>query len=291
MNKAVLTLLTAAIVPLAAQDAAPHFEVASIKPQAAPQLGPSGPSGFLPGGRVVARNMTADRLLVLAFREEGAGTGLRPEQIVGAPSWMASTMYSIEARVAGPATAERIVDPLAARLLRSLLEDRFKLKYHFEQRELPFYALLVDKADGSFGPNLQRSAFDCDAIAREREAARLANRPPTLPAAIPGRPLCSLGLSTGRASGSGVTMITVASMLTGAAGNNTVLDRTGLGGAFDLELRFAPEPLTAAAGAATDSDAPSLFTAAREQLGLKLERGREIRPVLVVDSVERPTPN
>jgi len=291
MKKSVLAVLVATLSPLAAQDSAPHFEVASIKRSDPNARGAvvAGGVGFQPGGRYVARNIAAERLLVLAFREEGSGTGLRPEQIVGAPSWMASTMYDIDARVAGPSTAERIVDPLAARLLRSLLVDRFKLKYHFEKRELPFYALLVEKADGSLGPNLKRSALDCDAIQRERDAARLANRPANVPALTGGRPLCQISLGRGVAIGGGTTMTIVASMLTGAAGNNTVLDRTGLTGGFDLDLRFSPEPLSA--GAAADTDAPSLFTAVREQLGLKLEMRREPRDVLIVDHVEQPTPN
>jgi uncharacterized protein (TIGR03435 family) len=85
-------------------------------------------------------------------------------------------------------------------------------------------------------------------------------------------------------------------MLTGAAGNNTVLDRTGLAGVFDLDLRYSPEPASAAAGApvgnaAPDPDAPSIFTAVREQLGLKLEQRRELRDVLVVDHIEPPAPD
>jgi uncharacterized protein (TIGR03435 family) len=286
--------VVAVVAPLAAQDPGPHFEVASIKradPNVQGILRPAGATGFQPGGRFVARNMAGERLLVLAFRDEGAGTGLRPEQIVGVPSWLTSTMYDIDARAAGATSAERIVDPEAARLLRSLLVDRFKLKYHFEERELPFYALLVDKADGALGPNLKPSALDCNAIARERDAARLANRPAAVPAPAGGRPVCALGLSRGKAIGGGVTMTIVASMLTGAAGNTTVLDRTGLSGAYDLDLAFSPETLTATPDVPPDVSAPSLFTAVREQLGLRLERRREPRPVLVVDAVEPPAPD
>lgn len=286
-------LLVSAALSLAAQGPAPLFEVASIKPSDpdARVGAPAGAVGFLPGGRYVARRITVERLLVLAFREDGYGTGLRPEQIINAPSWMAATRYDIDARVAESSRAEPIVDPIAARLLRSLLEDRFKLKYHVEKRELPFYALLVDKADGALGPSLTRSALDCDTINRERDAARLANRAPDIPPSPPGRALCAIGLGRGRATGSGVSMTVIASMLTGAIGNSTVLDRTGLAGAFDLELNFAPEPLNAAPPAAGDVNAPSIFTALREQLGLRLEQRRELRDVLVVDHIEPPTPN
>jgi uncharacterized protein (TIGR03435 family) len=179
MKKHVVTLLLAGVVRLTAQNAEPHFEVASVK-RSAPNA-PYAASGFQPGGRFVGRNMTVQRLLLLAFRDEN-GNELRLEQIVGGPSWISSTLFDIDARVAGPATAERIVDPQAAAILRSLLADRFNLQVHRDQRELPFYALMIDKADGSLGPNMKPSTIDCDAMAREREAARPANRVPAIPA-------------------------------------------------------------------------------------------------------------
>lgn len=296
MNRsAVAIIMVVAAISLAAQEQAPHFEVASIKLTDPPKPGVPGqattPVGFLPGGRYVARYITGERLLVSAFREEGRGTGLRREQIIGMPSWMTSSMYNIEAKVASPVSTERIAGPIAATLIRSLLIDRFKLKYHFEKRELPFYALVVDKADGSFGPDFKRSAHDCDAIEREREAARQAGRAANVPAPEPGLPLCVTSLGRGVATGSGASMITIANMLTGAAGN-TVLDRTGLVGAFDLKLRFSPETQSVSTTAPLDVDTPpSLFTAVREQLGLRLESRREPRDVLVVDYVERPTSN
>ena len=75
--------------------------------------------------------------------------------------------------------------------------------------------------------------------------------------------------------------------------NTRITDETGLPGAYDLELTFAPEgPLPPGAPpAAADSDAPSLFTALREQLGLRLDGRRGPVEVLVVDRIERPTPD
>ena len=52
---------------------------------------------------------------------------------------------------------------------------------------------------------------------------------------------------------------------------------------MDFTLQWAPE-------GSTDTDAPSIFTAVQEQLGLKLEPARGPVDVLVVDSAERPTP-
>ena len=63
-------------------------------------------------------------------------------------------------------------------------------------------------------------------------------------------------------------------------------NRTGLAGEFDIDLRFTPDSSPAGA-----PEFPSIFTAVQEQLGLKLEPGRAPARVLVIDSVERPTPD
>ncbi len=68
-----------------------------------------------------------------------------------------------------------------------------------------------------------------------------------------------------------------------------IVDRTGLTGVFDIDLKFRP---VSAAATGTDADlAPDLFTALQEQLGLKLEPGRGTFPRVVFDRLERPTPD
>ena len=77
-------------------------------------------------------------------------------------------------------------------------------------------------------------------------------------------------------------MSQVASVLSQFAGR-MVVDETGLSGLFDIEIRVpSDEQLSSAA---------SVFTAVQEQLGLKLEARHTDIPVLVIDRVERPTPN
>ena len=63
-----------------------------------------------------------------------------------------------------------------------------------------------------------------------------------------------------------------------------VLDRTGLTGKFDFQLKWAQDPTA-------DTTGPSIFTALQEQLGLKLESTRGPVEVLVIDRVERPSPD
>ena len=71
-----------------------------------------------------------------------------------------------------------------------------------------------------------------------------------------------------------------------------VIDRTGLTGDWDFDLKFTPPSAAASADApASDPDSPSIFTALQEQLGLKLEPARGPVDVLVIDGVERPNPD
>jgi uncharacterized protein (TIGR03435 family) len=71
-----------------------------------------------------------------------------------------------------------------------------------------------------------------------------------------------------------------------------VIDRTGLSGAFDFDLQWTSGPVAPAAGTpASPDDGPSIFVALQEQLGLKLEPARAPFGVVVVDAVQRPTPD
>ena len=81
------------------------------------------------------------------------------------------------------------------------------------------------------------------------------------------------------------------------AAQRIVIDQTGLNGGFDIDLTFLPDrmPTGAPPPGVTmpniDPNGPSLFTALQEQLGLKLESQRAPVEVLVIDHVERPTPD
>ena len=68
-----------------------------------------------------------------------------------------------------------------------------------------------------------------------------------------------------------------------------IIDKTGLSGLFDIQLHFAPENRTAPT--AIEASGPSFFTAIQEQLGLKLEPAKAQLPILVIDSIQRPTEN
>ena len=80
------------------------------------------------------------------------------------------------------------------------------------------------------------------------------------------------------------SMAPLAENLRGGAGR-VVIDRTGLTGAYNFKLEWAPNP------ANTTDARPSLFTALQEQLGLRLQSSTAPLPVVVIDSIARPTPD
>lgn len=184
-----------------------------------------------------------------------------PSRLVGMPEWTRSGGgWNIDAKVAGEDAAAfgKLTKEDRGRMVQKLLADRFHLKAHLEQREMPVYDLVVAKG----GPKLK------EATAEEASKSMLRG-------AVPGKIECvSMPLST------------LPVFLNRELGRPTV-DKTGLTGAYDFTLEFVP-----AAKAATDeTGGPSIFTAVEEQLGLKLEPAKEPMDVLVVDSIEQPAAN
>ena len=93
-----------------------------------------------------------------------------------------------------------------------------------------------------------------------------------------------------------MTIAMFASVLSGNAGR-TVIDRTGLAGSFDIELNFDPSSAAQAPPGAPpgpqpiDDSKPSIFTALQEQLGLRLDGTQGPVQFIVIDRIERPTPD
>jgi uncharacterized protein (TIGR03435 family) len=263
--------LFAAMPVLAQQAPAPTFEVATIKQNKSGDT----LSGVQrqPGGRLTITNQSVRTMITFAYRITGY-------QVVGGPGWTDSDRFDVLAKIEGrpevivPGSLEPDSSQLA---LRKLLADRFKLKLHREMRELDVYALTMAKP-GTRGPGLTPSGSDCAAMAEQlRQGKTLPPAARTATGAVP----CSILGGAGRISFDGYGMAQVANMLIGQAGR-MVVDRTGLSGSWQFVLTFAPE-------GATDSNAPSLFTALQEQLGLKLESGKSPVEVTVIDSIEHPT--
>jgi bla regulator protein blaR1 len=285
-------LLVAGMLTLAsvhaqqAPTASPVFEVASIKRNNSGEGNMT--RGMQPGGRMTFVNVPLRQLIIAAYQ-------VQPYQISGGPSWLNSDRFDIIAKAEGNATPEQ-----TNLMLRSLLADRFKLVVHTEQREMSVYSLVKARPDGKLGDKLTPAAVDCGPGGRGRGGPPPA--PPTGPGAArgPQGPLmgCGAMIAPGRIIMSGQPVAQFATLLGNQVGR-PVIDKTGLSGGYDLEVVFLPEggrggPVGAPPPGAPplppiDPDAPSLFTALQEQLGLKLESERGPVDVIVIDSVQQPT--
>ena len=116
-------------------------------------------------------------------------------------------------------------------------------------------------------------------------AAKISSAEETWKEALPAKLLPPVS-RVARINGRRVLMDTLALVLTASVFNQRVINRTGLSGEFDLDLRFTPESSSAPA-----PEFPSIFTAVQEQLGLRLQSERGPVPVLVIDSIQRPNPD
>jgi uncharacterized protein (TIGR03435 family) len=248
------------------------FEVVSVKPSNAADDRTA--SVVQPGGRYTATNVTLRMLVKTAY-------GVHDDQIVGGPDWFATERFDITAKAEGnPPTS--VFRDQARLMLRQALADRFTLVIQRERREIPVYALVLERDGGRFGPQFRRS--------NERECAGPAKGVPANPAAaepIPDMP-CGSGFS--RSAHAGARALDFSTLVTSLSTwtDRLVVDRSGLSGKFDWDLQWTPDALSADA---TRPSGLSIFTALREQLGLKLESQRGEVEVLVVASAQRPEPD
>jgi len=267
-------------------DAPPTFDTASVK---ANDSRNGRRDSSLAGGRFSMTYSTLHELIVFAFpRPDGR---LRSEfEIIGEPSWLNADHFDILAKppegqgvrldvgntgAGGVTSADLSAIDRIRIMLQTLLADRFKLTVHHELKQLAVYELRVDRGDGRLGPQLKRVDVDC--------ATRRGGGPP-----------CGgfRTLAPGHIVGGGVTLSLLAQFLELPAGRN-VLDRSGLQGTFDVELQYTPDRLQLRGPdtPAPDQNAVSVFTALREQLGLKLESVIAPIDTLVIDHAEKPTPD
>lgn len=256
----------------------PEFEVASIKPAAPDARGTQIRPG--PGGGITITNMTLKEMMTIAWR-------VQPFQVSGGPAWLDSTHYDV---IAKPETKPRPTElPL---MLQSLLEDRFQLVIHRETRELPIYELMVARKDGKLGPGLTESKGNgC--------TPPDPNKAPSPPK--PGDPstLGCGGMMIGlrELTAARIPVANLAQPL-GRLLGRTVVDKTSLTGRFDVKVEWTPDetqalrlPPGAPAPPPSETAGPSIFTAFREQLGLRIESRKGPVEILVVERAEKPSEN
>jgi uncharacterized protein (TIGR03435 family) len=194
--------------------------------------------------------------------------GIHPRQIVGAPSWVESEKYDLNAEPNGEGAPN---DRQWKLMIQKLLADRYQLKLHRDRKELSVYALTVGKT----GPKLTKSTGD--------------------PEGLPG-----LGFRgrLGSMAARNANMKDFAGLMQGTVLDRPVIDQTGITGRWDFTLDWTPDEFQfTAMGNANlppqpkDEVHPDLYTAIQQQLGLKLDATKAQTEVLVIDKVAKPTEN
>ena len=232
----------------------------------------------LPGGTFLASNVKLHDMIAFAH-------GLQSFEVEGGPNWIRDVRLDVTIK------AETNVGPVAIgptqiglQLARDVLAKRFSFRGHRETRDRPVFALVRSREDGALGPRIRRSGTDCAALAAEAGKSGA----PWPPRSAEGRILCGLQTTGNTLTAGGYPMSEFQRYLTGQT-QRAVIDRTGLAGAWDFELTFAPPDV--AADASADRNVPTLFTALQEQLGLRLEATTGPVEVLVVDRLEALIPD
>jgi uncharacterized protein (TIGR03435 family) len=244
------------------QDEPKHltFEVVSIKPWKSDREG--GGITTLPGGQAYwARGATVLSMINVIYR-------LLIPQIVGGPDWIKTDRWDIDAKADhGGYNLDQLHE-----MYKEMLADRFKLKFHWEARQGPVYALTIDKS------GLKMNADES---------------PNPLKGGVP---IAGDPLTPGGIIGHSVAIEYLAWWLGQRLQQDgrPVIDKTGLDGHYNFTLIYLPElppnfpPERLPPDAA---DRPNIFTALREQLGLRLEPQSGPVNSFVIDGIEKPTTN
>ena len=251
------------------------------------------------GSLFSAKNLPLLRYIVFAYKLAGtqelalrfdfyAGLGLH------VPDWVRNDRYDIEARAAEPATKDQM-----RLMMQSLLADRFKLAAHWEARQAPVFALVLEKP-GVLGPQLRPHAAsdDCGKAVAPDRASKTATAAAQQLGALPipcgmiaHLPASAVGAH--RFGGRDVPLAMLAESMPAQTGLVTlprpVIDRTGLDGGYDFWMEWTLEDTSEMNAAAITGG--TFREALKNQLGLKLEAQKGPVKVLVIDHVEQPGEN
>jgi len=230
------------------------------------------PEGFSASG------VTVKGLLVTAYK-------LEDNQISGAPDWINSAKFDIEATI-DEATANDLkkLEPeqrvlVAQRMLQTFLAERFKLKVHGETKELPIYNLVV--APG--GAKLQEAGQGNPSVVRIKGPDGQEHEG-------------MMRLGPGSMEGQAITMSEIADLMSRQVGTK-VVDKTGLTGRYDISIKWTTDenqPSAVDNGKSSEPSpfsGPALLTAIQEQLGLELQPLRGQVQILAIDHAEKPAEN
>ena len=230
-----------------------EFEVAVVKRHASGT--PCGESNTYPGGRLALSCFTVDEIIREALDLQPGQSG----QLTGGPDWVRTELWDVSAKAAGE--AGELAPAVYRAMLLKLAEDQFHLKLTSRKQQVKGFALVIDPKSRP-RPGLVRNSgapyrFDVK----------------------PGITLTAQRVSI-EAFAAWLKMPMAVGQL--------VDDETGLRGQYDFVLKWAPDSIQRARDAPPENDAPTIFTALKEQLGLKLRSGRVLADVYTVEAVQRP---
>jgi len=193
---------------------------------------------------------------------------VKQDAVIGGPDWIDSDHYNVSAKITAQdgAAPPKLTTGQRRQMLQALLADRFKLTLHSDTREATVYNLTVAPGGSSLRPT--------------------ALSDPTSGSAKPfsGYPAYT---AAGQVTSQSVTLASLSDFLSGAL-RHPVTDKTGLTGKYDFTLKWIPDNTPPDSANAGDT---SIFTAVREQLGLRLEPSKGPITTLVIDRIERPSDN
>ncbi|HEX3880604.1 MAG TPA: TIGR03435 family protein [Bryobacteraceae bacterium] len=259
-----LAALVLALAPLMCAQPTPvdpktKFEVDTVKLSG--PLVPGTPCGIRPqpGGQVYAAQCLPVKVMLTAIYR------LKPDQIIGGPAWLDSERYDVRGKAEKSSDGEDLHT-----MFKNLLADRFKLQVHFEKKAMSVYGLTVDKAGPKIKPH--EASNGGDPWIDQAQSPFLHFK---LTATF-----CPMEYFAWRL---------------GQLVDRPIADMTNLKGGYDFTLEYTADlppniPENAQInGAPIDTSGPNIFTAVRQQLGLRLEPQKAPVQVMVIDHVEKPS--
>ncbi len=280
---AVAMAIAPAARPQSPSTAKPKFDVASVKP-CDPHVNQGTNAGTTGRGMVAYNCLSLLTYIRQSYAMNAGGQqNLRGAliKIEGGPSWINSDLYQITAKAEGEAGAAKPV----ALMMQSLLEDRFNLKIHRETREVPVYALVAGKG----GLKLPPAKVGCFTMgAGPRPTWKAGEKPP----------ICQNGVRKPdgvEVLGSTIADFCLALNVRIPLGlDRMIVDKTGIQGQYDFDLKWSPEDLALSAGAPipfTPSNNFTLLDSALRRIGLRLESAKGPGEFLIIDHADHPTAN
>jgi len=261
-----ILMLAAGVLPACAQQTAGTasqltYDVVSIHPNNS--LSSSTRMSTNPG-ILSFTNVTLKQMLAYAY-------GIREGLIEGLPGWAESAHFDVSAKVVDPElpTLKAMTSNKRATMLIPVLAERFGAIVHFQTKTLSVYDLVLVRGTPKFKEHIQPTG---DAESSNMGAGSINTRFLSMTA-------------------TGIPMSSLTEWLSRQV-DRTVIDKTGLIGKYDLELKYTPDNARMNGASLDPTDqAPAIFTAVQEQLGLKLVPSKGPVSTLIVDRAKQPTEN